>query len=141
MAVYLTHSEEETAALGEKLAGDLSGGGVVAMFGGLGMGKTAFVRGMARVLTPDAAVTSPTFALVNAYGGHPPLYHFDMYRVGSWEDLYSTGFFDYLDTGAVLLIEWSENIEDALPKDAIRIRFSRGEEENQRVIQVSSLEE
>ncbi|HIR53260.1 MAG TPA: tRNA (adenosine(37)-N6)-threonylcarbamoyltransferase complex ATPase subunit type 1 TsaE [Candidatus Onthovicinus excrementipullorum] len=141
MAVYLTHSEEETAALGEKLAGDLSGGGVVAMFGGLGMGKTAFVRGMARVLTPDAAVTSPTFALVNAYGGHPPLYHFDMYRVGSWEDLYSTGFFDYLDQKSVLAIEWSENIENAIPAGSYLVEFERLGDSDRRITITKKTEE
>lgn len=141
MKEYRTCSPEQTEALGETLAAGLRGGEVLACFGGMGMGKTAFARGLARGLGSDDAVSSPTFALVHEYRGKIPLYHFDMFRVSSWEDLYSTGFFDYLDTGAVLLIEWSENIEDALPKDAIRIRFSRGEEENQRVIQVSSLEE
>lgn len=92
MAVYQTNSEQETMALGAQLARSLTGGSVVAMFGGLGMGKTAFVRGMAQVLAPGAAVTSPTFALVHEYGGNPPLCHFDMYRVENWEDLYSTGF-------------------------------------------------
>lgn len=125
MAVYQTHSEEETMALGVQIAQELSAGGVVAMFGGLGMGKTAFVRGMARVLAPDAAVTSPTFALVNEYGGDPPLFHFDMYRVEGWEDLYSTGFFDYLNFRAVLAIEWSENIEGALPVGSYLVEFER----------------
>ncbi len=125
MAVYQTHSEEETIALGQEVAKGLSGGGVVAMFGGLGMGKTAFVRGMARILAPEAAVTSPTFALVNEYGGDPPLYHFDMYRVGSWEDLYATGFFDYLEQRSVLAIEWSENIENAIPPGSLLVTFER----------------
>ncbi len=125
MAVFVTDSEQETAALGERLAAVLESGTVVAFFGGLGMGKTAFVRGMARVLSPDAAVSSPTFALVNDYGGTPPLVHFDMYRVCGWEDLDTTGFFDYLDAGAVLAVEWSENMEAALPADAVRITFER----------------
>lgn len=125
MATFITQSEQETTALGERVAAHLTGGTVVAFFGGLGMGKTAFVRGMARVLSPNAAVSSPTFALVNDYGGHPPLVHFDMYRVCGWEDLDTTGFFDYLDAGAVLAVEWSENIEAALPTDAVRITFER----------------
>lgn len=125
MAVYQTNSEQETMELGARLARELNGGGVVAMFGGLGMGKTAFVRGMAQVLAPGAAVTSPTFALVHEYGGDPPLCHFDMYRVESWEDLYSTGFFDYLDSGAVLAIEWSENIENAVPAGSYLVTFER----------------
>lgn len=125
MAVFVTDCEQETAALGERLAAVCEHGTVVAFFGGLGMGKTAFVRGMARVLSPDASVSSPTFALVNDYGGNPPLVHFDMYRVCGWEDLDTTGFFDYLDAGAVLAVEWSENIEAALPADAVRVTFER----------------
>ena len=134
MAVFVTDSERETAALGERLAAQLSGGTVVAFFGGLGMGKTAFVRGMARLLSPNAAVSSPTFALVNDYGGNPPLVHFDMYRVCGWEDLDTTGFFDYLDAGAVLAVEWSENIEAALPADAVRITFEREGETRRRIV-------
>ena len=101
------------------------------------MGKTAFVRGMAAGLGLDCTqVSSPTFALVNDYGGNPPLVHFDMYRINSWEDLYSTGFFDYLDAGAVLAVEWSENIENALPEQAIRVTFSRISD-NQRQIDMN----
>ena len=133
MAVFVTDSEYETAALGERLAARVAGGTVVAFFGGLGMGKTAFVRGMARVLSPHAAVSSPTFALVNDYGGNPPLVHFDMYRVCGWEDLDTTGFFDYLDAGAVLAVEWSENIEAALPADAVRITFERESDTRRRI--------
>lgn len=123
MEIFITNSEQETAALGERVAAACRGGRVVAFFGGLGMGKTAFVRGMARVLAPEAHVSSPTFALVNDYGGNPPLVHFDMYRVSGWEDLDTTGFFEYWDAGAVLAVEWSENIEAALPNDAVRISF------------------
>ena len=104
MKEYRTCSPEQTEALGETLAAGLQGGEVLACFGGMGMGKTAFARGLARGLGSDDAVSSPTFALVHEYRGKIPLYHFDMFRVSSWEDLYSTGFFDYLDTGAVLLI-------------------------------------
>ncbi len=120
-----TCSEEQTQALGERLATQCTAGTVVALFGGLGMGKTAFVRGMARTLSPDAHVSSPTFALVNDYGGNPPLVHFDMYRITGWEDLETTGYYDYQDQGAVLAVEWSENIEAALPPDAIRVTFRR----------------
>ena len=102
----------------------------------MGMGKTAFVRGLARGLGIDAEVTSPTFALVHEYDGTPPLYHFDMYRVTSWDSLYSTGFFDYLDAGGILAVEWSENIEGVLPEDAIRVEFRRGESENERIITI-----
>lgn len=121
----VTHSESETGELGARLASCCTAGTVVAFFGGLGMGKTAFVRGMASVLSPDAHVSSPTFALVNNYGGTPPLVHFDMYRVTGWEDLDTTGYYDYQDQGAILAVEWSENIEMALPFDAVRVTFRR----------------
>ena len=104
------------------------------------MGKTAFTRGLARGLGITDGVSSPTFALVHEYRGNIPLYHFDMYRVSGWDDLYSTGFFDYLETGAVLAIEWSENIEGALPEDVIRIHISQGDTENERVFQISGLD-
>ncbi|MBQ9963641.1 MAG: tRNA (adenosine(37)-N6)-threonylcarbamoyltransferase complex ATPase subunit type 1 TsaE [Clostridia bacterium] len=120
-----TCSEEQTQTVGERLAAHCTAGTVVAFFGGLGMGKTAFVRGMARKLSPDAHVSSPTFALVNDYGGNPPLVHFDMYRITGWEDLETTGYYDYQDQGAVLAVEWSENIEAALPPNAIRVTFRR----------------
>ena len=121
MKTYITHSPAETEEVGRELAVGLHGGQVVAFFGGLGMGKTAFVRGMAVGRGLNAEVTSPTFALVHDYGGNPPLVHFDMYRISGWEDLYTTGFFDYLDMGAILAVEWSEHIENALPEDVIRV--------------------
>ena len=86
-------------------------------------------------------VSSPTFALVHEYSGNIPLYHFDMFRVSGWDDLYSTGFFDYLETDAVLAIEWSENIEGALPEGTIRIEICEGDTESQRVIRISGLKE
>ena len=133
MAVYITRSAAETEALGAALAPSLRPGDVVALYGGLGMGKTAFVRGIASVLAPQAEVSSPTFALVHEYGGHPPLVHFDMYREESWDDLYSTGFWEYADAGAVTVVEWSENIEGALPDTAIRVRFERLSEHERRI--------
>lgn len=134
-------SPTETERIGEKLAARLRGNEVIALFGGMGMGKTAFVRGLARGLgVEEGLVSSPTFALVHEYQGRLPLYHFDMYRVTGWDDLYSTGFFDYLDTGAVLVIEWSENIESALPEDAIRVTFSRGAQENARCLTIEEVE-
>ena len=137
---YRTHSPEETEALGEKLASVLHGGEVQAFYGGMGMGKTAFTRGLARGLGIPDGVSSPTFALVHEYRGNLPLYHFDMFRVSGWDDLYSTGFFDYLETGAVLAIEWSENIEGALPEGTIRIEISPGDRENERIISISGLQ-
>ena len=115
MQRFTTASPAETEALGERLGRALRGGEVLAYRGGLGMGKTCFTRGLARGLGIDPAeVSSPTFALVNEYrGGRLPLFHFDMYRVESFDGLYSTGFFDYLDLGGVLAVEWSENIDGA----------------------------
>lgn len=136
MQKFVTDSVEETVELGKRLASKLTGGTVVAFYGGLGMGKTAFTRGMAEALGTTEEVSSPTFAIVNAYGGNPPLYHFDMYRVESWDDLYSSGFFDYYESGGILAVEWSENIENALPENTVRVVFERGENENQRIITV-----
>lgn len=136
MPKHITNTPQETEALGAKLSSRLKAGDVVALYGGLGMGKTAFVRGMAAGLGLDSTqVSSPTFALVNDYGGSPPLIHFDMYRISGWEDLYSTGFFDYMDAGAILAVEWSENIENALPEHSIRVSFSRLSD-NQREIDI-----
>ena len=135
----VTHSAAETERLGERVAGVLRGGEVLALFGPMGMGKTAFTRGLARGLGVRGEVSSPTFALIHEHAGKIPLYHFDMFRVTSWDDLYSTGFFDYLETGGVLVIEWSENIEGALPEDAVRISVSRGASEDERVFAFDGL--
>ena len=136
----ISHSEQETTQLGERLAACCTAGKVVAFFGGLGMGKTAFVRGMARTLSPDAHVSSPTFALVNDYGGHPPLVHFDMYRITDADDLFATGYYDYIGNG-VIIIEWSENIESELEPDCIRIRISKTGSENERIFEIEGLDD
>lgn len=135
MERIISNSPAETEKIGEKLAQNLKGTEVIALFGGLGMGKTAFTRGLCRGLGVDNGVSSPTFALVNEYSGKFNIYHFDMYRVTTWDDLYSTGFFDYIDTG-VLVIEWSENIEGALPDNALKITISRGENDDQRIFEI-----
>lgn len=136
MQKFVTNSESETVSLGEKIAEKLTGGTVVAFFGGLGMGKTAFTRGIAKALGVKEKVSSPTFAIVNDYGGNPPLYHFDMYRVESWDDLYSSGFFDFYEAGGILAVEWSENIENALPENTVKVMFERGDDDNQRIITI-----
>ena len=123
--------------MAQRLARDLKGGEVIAFTGGMGAGKTAFTRGLVIGLGAGDVVSSPTFALVHEYGGSPLFCHFDMYRVGSWEDLYSSGFFDYMDMGAVLAVEWSENIENALPEDTIRIEITKTDDENQRIITIT----
>lgn len=133
--VYKSHSYEETLKIGEEIAENLKGTEVIALFGGLGMGKTALTTGIAKGLGCEDCVSSPTFALVNEYHGKCNIYHFDMYRISGWDDLYSIGFFDYLDTG-VLVIEWSENIENALPDDYIRITIEMGNDENERILTV-----
>lgn len=133
---FTTHSPQETQALAEKLAAQLTGGEVIAFTGGMGMGKTAFTRGLAIGIGAGDVASSPTFAIVNEYRGRLVLEHFDMYRVETWDDLYSTGFFDYLDTERVLAIEWSENIEGALPEQVIRVDIGPGPGEDQRVITV-----
>ncbi len=139
MREFITRSPEETEALGEKIAEKLGGGEVLALFGEMGAGKTALTRGIARGLGVTVGVSSPTFALVHEYRGRLPVYHFDMYRIEGWDDLYSTGFFDYLDSGGVLIIEWSENIENALPENAVRIHLRQGETENQRILTLEGM--
>ena len=135
MRQFVTNSERETEALGARIGEQLRGPVVVAFFGGLGMGKTAFTRGLAAGMGIDADVSSPTFALVHEYhGGGKTLYHFDMYRVESWDDLYATGFFDFYETGGVLAVEWSENIENALPENTLRVEIARGATDTQRII-------
>ncbi len=139
MQQITTASPAETEKLGEQIAEKLNGGELIALFGGMGMGKTAFTRGLSRGLGILNGVSSPTFALVHEYHGRLPVYHFDMFRVNGWEDLYSTGFFDYLESGGVLVIEWSENIEAALPEASIRIKIRQGVHENERIFSVSGI--
>ena len=138
--LYLSHSEEETEQLGERLGQALSPGAVVAYTGGLGMGKTAFTRGLARGLGCTECVTSPTFTLVNEYPGRIPLFHFDVYRLSGSDALYDIGWDDYLDRGGVCAVEWSENIADALPEDTVFVRLRRCEaHDNWREIDVEGV--
>ena len=140
MSRYLTNSEEETQKLGERLAAKLAPGTVIAFTGDLGAGKTAFTRGLARGLGVNDRVTSPTFTIVNEYeGGRLPLFHFDMYRLGSSEELYDIGWEDYLARGGVCAVEWSENIDDALDHDALRVDIRRGEHQGQRLISIEGV--
>ncbi len=135
----ISKSTDDTERIGEQIAKKLCGNEIIALFGGLGMGKTAFTRGLCRGLGVNDGVSSPTFALVNEYHGKHNIYHFDMYRVTSWDDLYSTGFFDYLDKG-ILVIEWSENIEGALPENAIRINISMGNNDDERTFEIEGVD-
>ena len=122
---YLSHSPEETEQLGEQLGRTLRPGSVVAYRGDLGMGKTAFTRGLARGLGCTCRVTSPTFTIVNEYSGALPLFHFDMYRLDSSDALFDIGWEDYLDRGGVCAVECSENVREALPPDAITVIITR----------------
>ncbi|MGI6268059.1 MAG: tRNA (adenosine(37)-N6)-threonylcarbamoyltransferase complex ATPase subunit type 1 TsaE [Acutalibacteraceae bacterium] len=137
MNTFISHDFNQTEMIGQKLAKKLKKGDVVALFGGLGMGKTAFVRGLAKGLSINEDVSSPTFSIVHDYGGNPALIHFDMYRVNTWEDLNTTGFFDYLDLNEILAIEWSENIESALPQNSIYVEISKGESDDDRIIKIT----
>ena len=121
----ITHSERETEAAGAALAAKLPDGAVVAMYGELGSGKTAFVRGMARGMGIGCRVSSPTFTIVNEYEGERTLIHFDMYRLGSADELWGIGWDDYLDRGAVCAVEWSENVQDAFTGNEVTVRFEK----------------
>jgi len=133
--VYITNSERETEELGAKLARELPDGSVVAFYGELGSGKTAFVRGMARGMGIDALVNSPTFTIVNEYVGARSLFPFAMYRLGGADELYDIGWEDYLARNGVCAVEWSENVEDAFEGDEVVVTF-RKIDENTREITV-----
>ena len=136
---YVTNSEEETEAVDAWLAGQLEPGAVVAFTGGLGAGKTAFTRGLARGLGVGERITSPTFTIVNEYeGGRLPLFHFDMYRLSSAEELFDIGWDDYLARGGVCAVEWSERVAEAL-EGAVSIQIRRGEADSQRVITIEGV--
>jgi tRNA threonylcarbamoyladenosine biosynthesis protein TsaE len=135
--VYVSNHVKETEALGAQLASRLIPGSVLAFQGDLGAGKTAFVRGMAKALGIPGSVTSPTFTIVNEYeGGRLPLFHFDMYRLASADELFDIGWEDYLARGGICAVEWSENICEALDCDVIWVDIRRGDNDNQRIITI-----
>ncbi len=141
MEIYISKSPLETEKIAENLSVTLKGSEVIAFRGDLGAGKTCFTRGLARGLGFEGTVNSPTFALINEYfGGRLPLCHFDMYRISSWDELYSSGYFEYLDSGAVIAAEWSENIENALPHNTIYVEIEKLSE-NERKIKVFTKED
>ena len=123
--IYTSNCEEETEKIAAEFARGLKRGDFIAFFGNLGSGKTAFVRGVASVLCPNARVQSPTYAIVNEYRGDIPVFHFDMYRILDDDSLYSVGFYDYFDRGGVIFTEWSENITFALPDERYDITFEK----------------
>lgn len=137
---WITNSEQETEQLGQRLGRVLTAGAVIAYTGDLGAGKTAFTRGLARGLDIPEQVTSPTFTIVNEYeGGRLPLFHFDMYRLGSADELYDIGWEDYLGRGGVCAVEWSEHVDEALEPGTIRIDIRRGEHDCQRRIAIEGV--
>lgn len=123
--VFYTNSDRETEAVGEQFGRSVKDGTVVAMYGDLGAGKTAFVRGMARGMGISDRVSSPTFTIVNEYLGDRTLIHFDMYRLGSADELFDIGWEDYLARGAVCAVEWSERVEDAFYGDEVRLTIEK----------------
>lgn len=141
MTEFITKSVLETRKKAAEFAEKLKKGTVIGFLGDLGAGKTAFTSGFVRGLGIEADVSSPTFAICNDYiGDNNRVLHYDMYRIESWDDLYSTGFFDSLDSGAYILIEWSENVFGALPDDAIIINIDKLGE-NERKFTVMTKEE
>lgn len=132
--IYRTRSEDETKALGRTLSQTLTAD-TICLFGEMGCGKTEFVKGFLQGLGYDGDVTSPTFALCHRYDADKIVYHYDLYRLSGYDDLYSIGFFDR-DPGTVSLIEWSENAEEYLPEDAVRIYFEYGDDVNERILRL-----
>ncbi|MDR2525898.1 MAG: tRNA (adenosine(37)-N6)-threonylcarbamoyltransferase complex ATPase subunit type 1 TsaE [Oscillospiraceae bacterium] len=134
--IFQSGGAADTERIAAALADSLQPGDVIALYGGLGAGKTAFVRGLAAGLGSQDDVSSPTFALVKEYAGRIPLAHFDMYRIAGWADLDSTGYYDYLEQRFVLAIEWSERVEAALPANCLRIYITPGAAPEDRVITI-----
>jgi tRNA threonylcarbamoyladenosine biosynthesis protein TsaE len=127
----ITNSPEETEKVGYEVAelvkNDKTLPSFIALYGDLGVGKTAFVRGFTKLFSPNALVRSPTFALVNEYPSKESrrVFHFDMYRITDEDDLYSIGYYDYLDDGSICLVEWSENIPYAIPDEHIKVEIAK----------------
>ena len=139
---FYTNSRAETVAIGERMASVLGPGSLITFTGGLGAGKTAFCEGLAKGLGCIDPVSSPTFAIVNYYRGPRPLAHFDLYRISSEDDLNGAGFYDYLDEGAVVAAEWSENFAQLLDlEDPIRVDIQRTENEDGRKITITGCPE
>jgi len=133
MKTYISSSPKETEEIAFAFAKKLARGDVIAFIGGLGVGKTAFTRGLAKGLNVEGEVSSPTFSLVHEYSGNPSLYHFDMYRINSIDDLYSTGYFDYLDRNEIITIEWSENISGILDENTIFVEIKQIDETTRQI--------
>lgn len=142
----ISRSSSDTESLGAQLAElmcrekDIPA--FIALYGDLGAGKTAFVRGFASVMSPGSAVRSPTYAIVNEYArGELPLFHFDMYRINDDDELYSSGFYDYEGRGGICLVEWCENIPWALPRERVETRINKSENVDERTISIKLIRE
>ena len=134
---YISKSEKETQAIATDLGKRIKAGDVIALYGEMGAGKTAFVRGLAAGMGVVDYVSSPTFAIAHEYAGPIPLYHYDMYPIETWDDLCSTGFFESVESGAAVVIEWSEHIENALPAGYIGVLITKGLHESERLIRIT----
>lgn len=124
--VFKASNIAETEAVAAEIAKLLKNGGFLALYGGMGAGKTTFVRGLVKALCPECLdlVHSPTFAIVNEYRGEKiSIFHFDLYRLTDEDDLYSTGFYDYIEQGSIVITEWTELFEDSVPEGAIRLKI------------------
>ncbi len=132
---FVSHSPEETEEFAKKLAEKLKPGNVILYKGDLGAGKTTFTKGIAKALGISETVTSPTFALLNEYYGSIPLFHFDLYRIKTVDDLYAIGFFDYLDRGGIIAAEWSENIPELETEllNVVKINIEKLSENERRI--------
>ena len=137
MREFISNSIAQTEQIAAEVAKELSNGGFLALYGDMGAGKTAFVRGLVKAMCPECLplVHSPTFAIVNEYAGDKvKIYHFDLYRLKDGDDLISTGFYDYLENGGVIVTEWSELFEDDIPLDAVKLKIEIIDETTRRFI-------
>ncbi|MBO5786281.1 MAG: tRNA (adenosine(37)-N6)-threonylcarbamoyltransferase complex ATPase subunit type 1 TsaE [Clostridia bacterium] len=135
MTVYNANGIAETESVAAEIAKKLENGGFLALYGGMGAGKTTFVRGLVKALCPECLdlVHSPTFAIVNEYRGEKiSIFHFDLYRLTDEDDLYSTGFYDYIEQGALVITEWTELFEDSVPEGAIKLKIETVSETERR---------
>lgn len=138
---FISKSEKDTKLIAEKIADKLKPNDFIAFFGGMGMGKTTFTRYLVKALGYEGEASSPTFAIINEYnGGRLNVYHFDMYRIETFDDLYSTDFFNYCEMGGVVVCEWSENIENVLPESHIKLTICGGEDETTRIFEIEGLD-
>ena len=132
--IYYSKSPEETKALAQKFSKELEKGDVITLNGDLGVGKTAFTQGLAEGLGIKEYLNSPTFTIVNCYEGDLPLYHFDVYRIEDEDEMYEIGYEEYIFGDGVSVIEWAENIEDALPKDCKKVTIQKIDQEKRKII-------